>query len=396
MSIDPWDLPVFPSTLDNKVQNNTFIGQGIPKKVWVAMREKPKSDSELPEHLQKLFERARTDGWESSVMSNEDQLAFMEEYWPDTSTLWAFKVINPRLGVVACDIWRYALLYAVGGLYLDDDSYLEASLNNIVGENDTMIVTAEKNLFRDNCYTRDFYLAEERNFKKKYPEYDSWNSIAGGKMLASWGIFAAPYHPIIRQVLTNVVTVIRGEYLRAPLVFMMNTEPRWKIVMCATGPTMFSATIRNYFAVAVSNKSSGFAYPPPIRFISNDFHEFGGIFKVDTFHNGRYPVSDNHYMVAMSKHSIPMLREYVPFLPSRYEGQVVSPGGKKIYLVQNETLHLFPNYDTIIFNGYDMTDVRFIQNREEFQKFTEGDGVPPCVPNTPNCRRRRRRRRIRY
>lgn len=389
-AVNLWDQPVFPSSLENM---DFEIGKkdGIPKKVWVGRRKKPISDSELPEYLQKLFERARADGWEPSVMSNEDQLAFMEEYWPGTSTLWAFKVINPRLGNAACDIWRYALLYAVGGLYLDDDSYLEMSLNKIVNEGDTLIVTAEKNQYRDNCFMREFHLSEARNCQKKYPEYNNqWNQIAGGKMLASWGIFAAPYHPIIREVISNIVAVIRAEYLRAPLVFMMNTEPRWKIVMCTTGPTMFSATIRNYFAVAASNKSSGFIDPPPIRFISNDYHEFGGIFKVDTFHNGRYPVSDNHYMIAMAKHSITLLREYVPFETKCYEGKVVTPGGKKIYWVQNQTLHMFPNYDTITFNGFDVSDIQYIQDWDDFQKFPEGEGVPPCEPNTPNCRRRRR------
>ena len=93
-------------------------------------------------------------------------------------------------------------------------------------------------------------------------------------------------------------------------------------------------------------------------------------------------------MVAMSKHSIPLLRKYAPFSPALYEGQVVSPGGKKIYWVLNNTLHIFPNYDTITFNGFDMTDVRFIQSWDEFQKFgPEGDPIAACVPNTPNCRR---------
>ena len=147
-----WNFPVFPSNLMN-IDEQAFVQniQGIPKKMWVARRRRPRQESEMPEHIQKMFARARNDGWEASVQSNEDQLAFMEEHYPNTSTLWAFKIINPRLGVVGCDIWRVALLYAVGGFYLDDDSYIESSLNSIIGQNDTLIVTAEKNLYRETC-----------------------------------------------------------------------------------------------------------------------------------------------------------------------------------------------------------------------------------------------------
>jgi hypothetical protein len=272
----PWELPVLP-VIGPLITTKIEVPQlHIPRSLWVGMRERPLNESAMPDHLRKLFARARRDGWEPRVMSNEDQLAFLQEYYPNTSTLWAFSMINSRVANAACDIWRYALLYAVGGLYLDDDSYIEASLNDVVGtKNDTLIVTAEKNVFRDNCYVRRYKLSEHRNMRKRYPQYESrWDKIAGNKMIASWGIFAAPYHPIIEQVLHNIVEVIRAEYLRTPLVFMMNTEPRWKIVMCATGPTMFTSTIWHYFVVAASNQSSGFTNPPPVRFVPIGYTKF--------------------------------------------------------------------------------------------------------------------------
>ena len=384
--VAPWNLPIFPT---DPAVLELFSKEGgtISRNVWVGMKTKPASISQLPDHLQKLFKRAEGDGWTPEAMGNTEQLAFMEKYYANTSTLWAFKMINPRLGNAACDIWRYAILYAIGGLYLDDDSYLESSLNDIVNKGDTLIVTAEKNLYRDNCYVRRFYLNEYKYLRKKYPKYTDYDQIAGNKILASWGIFSAPGHAIIRETLANIVTVIRGEYQRQPLVYMMNTEPRWKIVMCATGPTIFTATIRHYFATAASNRSSGYKDPPDIRFVSNDYHEFGGIFKVNLLHNGHYPLKESHYMVAMTKHSITLLKDYVPFRPEIYNNFPVSPGGKKIYLVKNGTLHIFPNYDTITFNGFDISDVIFIQNWSDFQRFQEGDPLEPCVPNTPNCRR---------
>ncbi len=385
---EEWDLPALPTDLSVLELFSKETGR-IPRNIWVGMKTKPTSNNQLPDHLQKLFERAEgeTNAWIPEVMGNAEQLAFMEKYYAGTSTLWAFKMINPKVGNAACDIWRYALLYAIGGLYLDDDSYLEASLNKLVHKGDTLIVTAEKNLYRDNCYVKRYKLNEYQYLRKKYPKYKGYDNIAGNKMLASWGIFSAPGHPIIKETLQNIVEVIRGEYIRKPLVYMMNTEPRWKIVMCATGPTILSGTIRNYFATAASNQSSGFTQPPKIRFVSNDYKEYGGVFKVDMLHNGHYPVKESHYMVAMAKHNIMLLKGYVPFSPSLYEGFPVSPGGKKIYLVKNGTLHMFPNYDTITFNGFTMSDVIYIQKWAEFELFTEGTPLEPCVPNTPNCRR---------
>lgn len=43
-------------------------------------------------------------------------------FYPNTSLLWAYNMINPRARIATADIWRYAALYALGGFYLDDDA----------------------------------------------------------------------------------------------------------------------------------------------------------------------------------------------------------------------------------------------------------------------------------
>lgn len=37
---------------------------------------------------------------------------------------------------IISDIWRYCALYAFGGVYLDDDSYLESSFDDIIANDD--------------------------------------------------------------------------------------------------------------------------------------------------------------------------------------------------------------------------------------------------------------------
>ena len=46
----------------------------------------------------------------------------MQETFPNTSLLWAYHQIHPMCGAAKADIWRYAVLFVFGGVYIDDDS----------------------------------------------------------------------------------------------------------------------------------------------------------------------------------------------------------------------------------------------------------------------------------
>lgn len=47
--------------------------------------------------------------------------------------------------VAKVDFWRYLVLYKFGGVYVDLDSSINISLNELIGQNDTAIITAETN-----------------------------------------------------------------------------------------------------------------------------------------------------------------------------------------------------------------------------------------------------------
>lgn len=113
-------------TEDTAVYNNSLI----PKHVWISFRYVPSRD-QMADHLKKFIERAVSDGWKINLMGKDDQAEFMETFFFNTSTLWAFKLIHEDAGVFASDIWRYCALYRFGGFYMDDDSYLEAHLDSV-------------------------------------------------------------------------------------------------------------------------------------------------------------------------------------------------------------------------------------------------------------------------
>ena len=128
-----------------------------------------------------------------------------------------------------------------------------------------------------------------------------------------------------------------------------------------------TSTIRELVADSVT-----FEKPLQLRVIENDFSEFGGTFKVNQRKNGRYNIDTNHYMISMQKSFIPLLTTYVPFNVTLFKEKAVTPGGKKLYLVANGSLHLFPNFDYMIAMNYSIKDVIFIGNWSEFSSIPEG------------------------
>ena len=240
----------------------------------------------------------------------------------------------------------------MGGLYLDDDSYLETPLEHIVKPRDELIMTIERNPFKDNCYVPSFHASAVAVAKKysvyanvtKTPLHHKYMNWA----LVSWGIFAAPGHAAILKMLENMVEVLWAEYNRNSMIWNLSTDRRWKIVMCTTGPAMLTATIREYWAEAMANETLRNSITNHMRVELTDFKDYGGMFKVHALYNGHYNVDKQHYMVTMQKQYISLLHTYVPFNISKLEKKAVTPGGKKVYWVENGALHLFPNYDTMM------------------------------------------------
>ena len=144
------------------------------------------------------------------------------------------------------------------------------------------------------------------------------------------------------------------------------------------------------------------------------------MFKIDAKLNGRYNVEKHHYMVSMQKGDtphphqnnarapplvvcvspppphrpltheptnphqpnrqrnhicraafVPLLSTYIPFNISQFENIAVTPGGKRMYLVQNGSVHLFPNFDTMTALNISMKNVIYMGNWTEFSSIPE-------------------------
>jgi len=175
----------------------------------------------------------------------------MNTVFAGTSLLWAYHIINARAGAAKADIWRYAVLWAYGGAYIDDDSDIGSPLDNMVEADDTLIVAYEKNGFDGNtCYVPRYHLSDFSVKKRFGPGLN--NNEPGAKtievfytrILLNWAIVSAPRHPVIIRTMENLVEVIRSDYLREPVLRYLKLDYRWRLVMCATGPSMMTASAR--------------------------------------------------------------------------------------------------------------------------------------------------------
>src|SRR5690606_28709023 len=66
---------------------------------------------------------------------------FQQEF--DNATYMAYKKLN--IGAAKADMFRYAILYKKGGIYLDIDSSINGKLTNFILETDHAVLTRERN-----------------------------------------------------------------------------------------------------------------------------------------------------------------------------------------------------------------------------------------------------------
>jgi mannosyltransferase OCH1-like enzyme len=116
----------------------------IPKVIYQTWKSK-----DIPPNIRKVQERmlAKNPGYEIRFFDDDDIDRFMQQYFPE-SVFRAYKKIY--VGAGKADFWRYCVLYVYGGIYLDIDSEITGSLDELIQPHDQAIVTRENNLGKFN------------------------------------------------------------------------------------------------------------------------------------------------------------------------------------------------------------------------------------------------------
>ena len=85
--------------------------------------------------------------WEERVFNDEAMLEFMRKHFPPYLAT-AYERLHDGNGPARADIWRYAVLYKYGGVYVDSDSGFEGPMKNF--ENNAWANNATMRLFDEH------------------------------------------------------------------------------------------------------------------------------------------------------------------------------------------------------------------------------------------------------
>lgn len=109
----------------------------IPKKIYQSWKTK-----ELPENMKANVEklRAMNPEYEYELYDDDDCKRFLLENFGENYAN-AFDSVLP--GVFKCNIWKYAILYKQGGVYLDLDTIPLVPLGEIIGEKDRLVAVID-------------------------------------------------------------------------------------------------------------------------------------------------------------------------------------------------------------------------------------------------------------
>jgi len=111
----------------------------IPKIIYQTWKTK-----KLPEEIQNSINRMLdlNPSYSYRLYDDSECLSFLKENYGN-NVVSAYESLN--IGSAKADLWRYAILYMNGGVYLDIDSEIYSNLDSLIAEDDVAIISREKN-----------------------------------------------------------------------------------------------------------------------------------------------------------------------------------------------------------------------------------------------------------
>jgi len=202
------------------------IGTRIPRIIHQIGMRPAFQDRKLPPLLQANVDqlRAMNPGWDYRFYDDDDIASFIRQHYPPR--VWnLYRRINSRYGAARADLFRYLLMYKVGGVYLDIKSSTTRPLDEVLRPDDRFVVS--------QWHTADGQYAF-------WGEPHDLRHVPGGEY-QQWHIVSAPGHPFLKAVIEQVLSNIAkyDPYLHETGKFG---------VLRLTGPTAFTAAVARILA----------------------------------------------------------------------------------------------------------------------------------------------------
>lgn len=132
--------------------------------------------------------RAANPGWEYRFYDDEDIVRFIRDNYP-APVLARFQRIDARYGAARADLFRYLLMYKVGGVYLDIKSGAARPFDTVLRPDDR------------------FLLSGWNNDMHAWGLHWELRDIPTGEF-QQWHIICAPGHPFMKAVIDTVLANI--------------------------------------------------------------------------------------------------------------------------------------------------------------------------------------------
>lgn len=235
MSIKEKLVPTLNRTPANSLIDTVRFVQSIPRIIHQTFYER-----ELPAQLAANVAhlKAANPDWEYRFYDDADIVDFIEQHYSAGVTE-RFHRISPKYGAARADVFRYLLMYKVGGVYLDIKSLAARPLNDVLRPDDRFILSG---------WNEDM---------QSWGSHYELRDIPTGEF-QQWHIVCAPGHPYLKAVLENVMANI-DQYIPSQHGVGKNG------VLRVTGPIAYTRAIHAVqeqfpHRVADSNLELGFEY----------------------------------------------------------------------------------------------------------------------------------------
>jgi mannosyltransferase OCH1-like enzyme len=188
----------------------------IPKTIHQTLPDKHNCPSAVDTNIAAL--QNLNPAWRHVLHDDADILRFIQSHYGD-SVLKSYNSINPLYGAARADLFRYLLMYKMGGVYLDVKSGCAQPLDSFIRDDDVLLLS--------------------RWQSKPGEAFEGWGShIDDGvpNEIQNWHIICQPGHPLLKAVINAVLNNVHGYSMRAQGVGKFG-------VLRTTGPIAYTKAI---------------------------------------------------------------------------------------------------------------------------------------------------------
>ena len=178
--------------------------------------------------------------------NDDDMDQFMNQFWRNHPIYNIYK--GTKFGASKADIWRYCILFTLGGIYLDIDSQILFDMESI-DENWNELISFEENVMAGFSWHYDWPC---REFFQKHNFVEN-SLVCPNNIVLQWLMIFRPSHPILLRTI-NLIVENSQYYLNKEFDNVLHA------VVSYSGPVIFSQAVWEYVQAGNPIQQTGYDF----------------------------------------------------------------------------------------------------------------------------------------